>query len=408
MPDPTSRPVLQRNLNLYGRHQVASRLLFWFPTSILYFLSKVELGTTLRLGAVYFLSVVILEVPSGWLSDRLGRVPLLRIAAVAWVGAYSAFLVAGSSVGILVAAQFLVALGFAAMSGTDSSFHFDTLEALGQSDEFEKLEARTARNAFLGTTVAAVIGGALGLIDLRLPFAASLVAALYQLTLAMRMAEPVFHQRGLTAFDPTRPRQIRSSLGYLRRPGLAWLFLFLTVQQPLESLAFDLIQPWLAELTGASLADSGIAPLYSGLLVAAISLVGAASAARSHQLRLRFGLRGALGILASIEALILVGMALAISPWLVPLLALRSTQAAAAPVLVASAAAPLIARHHRATFLSLGSLSGRLAYGLALLGLGLVNDLDRVLSIGAALGVASVIVLFLGSLVAGRDDLTSN
>ena len=414
---------LEANLGLYGQHQVAARLLFWFPTSILFFLSQVELGVALRLGAVYFLSVVVVEVPSGWMSDRFGRVITLRLGATWWIVAYTLFLVAGSSVLVLSAAQVFVALGFAFLSGTDSSFHFDSLEALGRPEEFEAREARVARNAFLGTTAAAVAGGSLGLIDLRLPFAASLVAACYQLVVALRMTEPAAaagsagdeapsleptsSQQPLSSQEPTSSRQQRQLVavaGYLRRSGLAWIFLFMTVQQPLESLAFDLIQPWLAELVGTDLSDAGLAPLYSGLLVATISLVGAVAAANSHVLRRRVGLRAALITLAAIEAAILLGMALVISAWLVPLLALRSTQAAAAPVLVASATAPQIARNHRATFLSMGSLAGRLAYGLILLVLGGIDDLQTVLTSAAVIGIASVLALVAASAALDAEE----
>jgi len=62
-------------------------------------------------------------------------------------------------------------------------------------------------------------------------------------------------------------------------------------------------------------------------------------------------------------------------------------------------------RHHRATFLSIGSLSGRLAYGSALIGLGFFEDLDDVLTVGAVIGVAAVALLFAGNFIFGRDDL---
>ena len=98
-------------------------------------------------------------------------------------------------------------------------------------------------------------------------------------------------------------------------------------------------------------------------------------------------------------------MALAVSPRLIPLLALRTTQAPAAPVLIAAATAPLVAKQHRATFLSLGSLSGRLTYGVALLGLGYVDEFSRVAAIGAIGAVAALLLLLAGSWLAGPDDL---
>ena len=398
-------PALEKNLRLYGHHRIAAGLLFWFPTSLLFFLASVGLGATLRLAAVYFLAVVIVEVPSGWFSDRYGRVRTLRFGAASWIAGYATFLMAGSSVFMLALAQVLVAFGYASFSGTDTSFHYDTLEVLGRSSEFERAEARASRNAFLGTTVAAVIGGTLGLIDLRLPFAASLVAATFQLAIAMRMVEPATSAAGAPLLGPADVGQLRESIRYLRRPGLAWLFLFMTLQEPLEGLAIDLIQPWLTEVSGTSLADAGAAPFFSGLLVAAISVIGAIAAAKSYQLRATFGLRGALGILASIEALILIGMSLTFSPWLAALIALRSTQAAAAPVLVAAASAPLILKHHRATFLSLGSLAGRFTYGSVLIGLGFFEDFADVLTVSAAIGLASVTLLLVANFVLGRDDL---
>ena len=74
-------------------------------------------------------------------------------------------------------------------------------------------------------------------------------------------------------------------------------------------------------------------------------------------------------------------------------------------MLIAAATAPLVAKQHRATFLSLGSLSGRLAYGLALLGLGYVDEFSRVAAIGAIGAVAALVVLLVGSWIAGEDDL---
>ena len=62
-------------------------------------------------------------------------------------------------------------------------------------------------------------------------------------------------------------------------------------------------------------------------------------------------------------------------------------------------------KHHRGTFLSLGSLSGRLNYGIVLIGLGFFENLDNVLTFGAAIGIASVALLFAANFLVGRDDL---
>ncbi len=399
-----------QNLSLYVWQRTTSGALFWLPTSFLFFLSRHGLDSTLRLASIYFLAVVIFEVPSGWVSDHVGRVGVLRLAALSWVIAQGLYLIAGSSFGLLAAAQVMLALGFASKSGTDTTLLFDSLENLGRAGDFERFEARAAGLAFASTAGAVLVGGALGFADLRLPFAASLVAALLQLGGTLRMVEP----RSQSAdHDRTRGSagswQIGPVLAYLRRPVLLWLFVFLTLQQPLEGMALDLIQPWLTRLLGSSFTDVGSAPLLSGGLMAVISVIGALTATAVPALRRSLGVTRALVLLAGLETAIVVAMALTASPLILPLLAMRSTQAAAAPVLVSTRVAPLLERNHRATFLSLGSLSGRLLYGLVLLVLGTRTGLDSVLATAAVLAVTALGLLAVTSPLASsrstQDDV---
>ncbi|HEC09931.1 MAG TPA: MFS transporter [Acidimicrobiales bacterium] len=380
------------NLRLYVWQRVTAGALFWLPTSFLFFLSHHGLESTLRLASVYFLAVVVFEVPSGWLSDHVGRVGILRLAALSWVVAHGLYLAAGDSFAVVAGAQVMLALGFASKSGTDTTLLFDTLENLGRVAEFERLEARAAGSAFAATAVAVVAGGALGFVDLRLPFAASLAVAVLQFAGTLRMVEPRSH-RPDHLIGNSGAWRIRPVLAYLRRPVLLWLFVFLTLQQPLEGMALDLIQPWLTRLLGSSFTEVGSAPLLSGALMAVISVVGALTARAVPALRRRLGATRALMALAGLETGIVLAMALTASPLILPLLALRSTQAAAAPVLVSTRVAPLLERHHRATFLSLGSLSGRLLYGLVLLGLGTRNDFDSVLGLAAVIALSSLALL---------------
>lgn len=82
----------------------------------------------LRMQAVYCGAVVLLEVPSGRVSDRFGRVLTLRTVAVCRVGAFSLFLIGG--LGPIVAGQILLVAGYAFLSGTDATFHLESLDYL--------------------------------------------------------------------------------------------------------------------------------------------------------------------------------------------------------------------------------------------------------------------------------------
>ena len=50
------------------------------------------MGTELGPRSMFDDAVVVIEVPSGWMSDRLGRVFTVRVAALSWVVAHVLFI----------------------------------------------------------------------------------------------------------------------------------------------------------------------------------------------------------------------------------------------------------------------------------------------------------------------------
>ena len=363
----------------------------WLPVFVLFTRARFDLDGALLLAAIYYLFVVVLEVPSGWMSDRLGRTLTLRIAAVCWIGAHLCFLIGDDRFAVIALGQFLLAAGFASLSGTDVTFHFDTLEALGLHDEYTRREARVSSIGFAATAVSAVIGGALGLIDLRWAFAMSLVLAIGQLTVALRLTEPpVTHHA-----DPF-VRQIRLCLGYLKDRYIGWIFFYGVVLVTLEHVAFTLMQPWLTEVLGRSPDEVGATPLFAGVVYATTAIVGAAAARSSAPLSERFGIVATLVGLAAVSAVIVTGMALWAHAAVLGLVVFRSAQSAAAHVLISAAIAPVTERQHRATVLSLNSLAGRLGYGALLLVISTdaSDDVRGVLAAFAITSWALVVILF--------------
>jgi MFS family permease len=397
-------------------HQGLSSAYVWLPVMVLFTRSRFGLGQALTISAIYYLSVVVLEVPSGWMSDRLGRVITLRLAAASWIVGQACFLIGDDAFALILAGQFFLAGGFASLSGTDVTFHYDTLEAVGRAIEYPARQARVASIGFGVTAVSAVIGGAVGYISLRAVFALALVLAVGQLVVALRLVEPPSEVSGAgvtaPAVDPgTDPGvgpwvgepasepagavggeavragglggQLRDCVGYLRHPFLGWIFAYGVAMVTLEHAAVSVLQPWLTELNDGTATDIGATPLLSGAVFAVVALVGAAAARSSEPLARRFGVMPTLLGLGTLSAIIVTSMAIWVAPVVLILIALRSAQGAAAPVLISDAVASRVQRHHRATLLSLNSLAGRLAWGLILLAVGRVvaDDVDRSLTL---------------------------
>ena len=399
--------AMDRNLRLIPVHQVFASSLAWIPVMVLFTRARFDLDGAVLLSAVYYLSVVVLEVPSGWMSDQLGRVPTLRVAAASWVGAHACFLLGNDQLVVIALGQMLLAAGFASLSGTNVSFHYDSLESMGRAEEYARRQARISAYGYTAIAVSAVLGGALGLIDLRLAFGASLVFALLQFGVTFLLVEPPLSEGDELLARSGLGSQLSLCVGYLNQRYLRWIFFYGIVLVTLEHVAAEVLQPWLTELANRTAADLGSTPLYSGLVYAGVSLLGAGAARLSAPVAERFGVAPTLLALAGLSAVIVTGMAVSLSVLALVLVMFRSVQGAAAPVLISAAVAPRVARRHRATFLSLNSLGGRLQYGVLLVVTSqLINDdLGRTLWIFTAVSWGLVMVLlFSAALVRGQEE----
>ena len=102
-----SQADLERNLKLYPWFAMSLESLFWAPIFFLLFSSKFPIAQVLQLECIYYLSVVILEVPSGYVSDRIGRRPTLIAAALFLALSYILFFI-GDSFDVFLVAKILM------------------------------------------------------------------------------------------------------------------------------------------------------------------------------------------------------------------------------------------------------------------------------------------------------------
>jgi len=358
---------LDRNLRLYAWFLPLSRVYFWTPVFFLYLSERFSVSEVLQLEALYYLVVVLVEVPSGYFSDRVGRRATLLISGSVSAAAYALFLGGGTSFAVFACAEVAQAVGYAFLSGTDTSLHYDTLSGVGREDEFATREARLARNGFWAASAAALVAGVAGMWDLRIPYLLALLNALALTALALGFFEPPRHSSELVG---SFARQLAKCAGYLQKPFLLWLFAYFLLKITMEHIPYEFAQPYLAVVLGERLGELRFTPLASGALVAAIAFVAAFASDRSVALRNTLGLGGALLAVGGMQLGLMAVMAAVLSPWVVPLLCLRSVQAAVANPLINAAVAPAVSRDVRATYLSLHSLAGRLGYSVVLFGLG--------------------------------------
>jgi len=332
------------------------------------------LAQTIQLGAIYYFSVCVCEVPSGYLSDRTGRRFTLILSALSLVVAYSVFLIAHNFT-LLAAGQFFLAMGIAMMSGTDTALLYDSLMRLDRESEYAAQEARAQKYGFAAASVTSLLGGVLGMYDLRLAYWLSMAGALWMLLIAFRFIEPHIDHRTITQ---SMFKTIKQCLGMLVNPVLGWLFAVMILMYCLEHITFEFYQPYI-RLMEFDWFDGDNASLVSAVIISASMFGGTLGAAYSVRLHDRFGIKLLLMMAFVFQLVIMSGLSVTLSGIMLSLVVFRNFPMAMISAPVNATIAPLVGRHLRATYLSIQSLAGRLVLSGLLFVLSRTIDLNQVL-----------------------------
>ena len=355
----------------------------------------------LELEALYYMTVVLLEVPSGYFSDRFGRRKTLLISALSLGTAYG-FFATGTEFLSFALGQIFLAVAFSFKSGTDASFHYDSLLALGRESEYGEREGKVARVVFLSGAVAALLGGTVAVVELRYAYFLSFLAGVSCFAVALLFEEPAVHHEDDDRADGIL-EQIRACFGYLLQPGIRWVFIFVVLMTVINHIPYEFYQPYLDALATDSLLTTQQTPLIAGIHTAVAMYIGSIAAGKSMQLQGYLKTSGVLLLAAALQTVIIISMSLFLHPLIAVVMLLRSAPGALMRAPMNSFVAPRTERRHRATYLSFQSLAGRLAFSITLLALALLSDstavgaswgeISRMLSISSAIGIIGVFYL---------------
>ena len=378
----------------------------WLPTGFLVpvlILLMLERGLTLAqtglVSAVTGVTVLLLELPTGGLSDSLGRRPVLLASCLASLASVALLLVA-DSLALFVVAAALTGVFRALDSGPLESWYVDA--ALAADPEADLTNGLSAGGTVLGVAIAtgsALAGGLVALdpvpaLDaLAVPVLAALVLhGVGLVATAVLLVEPraPIGSFSLPAAVLAVPATISSGLRLLRAPVLACL-VGVEVTWGLGMVTWEQLLPVrLAEVAG----DRDVAAALLGPAASAAWLCSAAGAAAVPWLTRRLGTAVAAAALRIAQGATVTVMALAAGP--VGVLA-----AFLVTLVVHGASNPahrvLVHRQvdaaRRNTVLSLNSMA---AFGSFALGAVVLSALADATSVSTAI-VAGAVVLALGA-----------
>ncbi len=147
--------------------------LFWESRTI-------TMQEVVYLEMLYAILVVILEVPTGVLADRLERRRLLQIGTALEWGSFVVLLVSFSFGGFALAIA-LSGIGAALRSGAENALLYETLEQDGKTEAFERWVGRLNVIGIVAAVLAAISGA---LLATRFPFELNYVLSIVSLFIA--------------------------------------------------------------------------------------------------------------------------------------------------------------------------------------------------------------------------------
>jgi MFS family permease len=281
-----SGPILK-----YYVYKATKSVEFYRPIMYLFFLAQGLSFTQIAvLEALYNLTTVFGEIPTGYVGDRVGRRNSLLIGTA---------LISATLLGIGLSDSFLPlaglyvcwSLGYNFRSGSEDAWLYDTLTDDLSEDEFARVRGRGESAALAAGAVAAVLGGYLGGVDLSYPWFVAAGVTSLGVAVLLTLDEPETYKEA-DADDLTLRRTVGIVREVLsRRRMRSFLLYYYVLYAAVTYLAFVFLQPVFETVVlDLGVARSRVEPLL-GWFYAAYSLVGAVLTYYTGAIRDRIGLR---------------------------------------------------------------------------------------------------------------------
>jgi MFS family permease len=181
---------VKRNFTALYIVKIAKWMNLIMPVIVLFYKSN---GLTMKdiflLQSFYSLTLMTLEIPTGYFADRAGRKTSILLGAILGFTGYLAY---SFSFGFwqFVVAEVILGVSQSLVSGADSALLYDTLSAGKQSDKYTQLEGRVTSIGNFGEAFAGIIGGLIAASSLRTPFFVQTCVALLAIPAAILLVEP--------------------------------------------------------------------------------------------------------------------------------------------------------------------------------------------------------------------------
>lgn len=181
---------IEKNIKLLSWLNFCTDFVFFAPVAILYFAhvtGSYALGMSIF--SLAYVSSAIFEVPTGIVSDLVGRKKTTILGAVSSVLCVALY-AAGGSYLVLAVGALLQGLSRAFYSGNNDALLHDTLRETGKENEYHTYLGKTSSMFQIALAIAAVTGGFMAARSYFLVMWASVIPQICALLISTQIVEP--------------------------------------------------------------------------------------------------------------------------------------------------------------------------------------------------------------------------
>ncbi len=350
------------------------------PIFVLYFQ---EVGLSLQqifiLESINSFAILLFEVPTGFLSDKIGRKKSLLLSVISVEVAFLIYIFNKSFVSFIIADIFY-ALAIALYSGTFSALLYDTLKEYNKEDEYKKVSGNMGFYTLLGVSVASLLSGFLATISLRLPFIINFFTYMVAFLVLLTIKEP----KRAKATNSKKELINAVKKTFFNGSKLKWVVLFSASIYIFAQGAFYFYQPYLKQV--------GIDLVYFGIIFASFQIVAAIGSKMAHKIEEKLGLIGTFLLISLFVGGSLILMSLYMLPISIIFIYAHQFVRFVKKIVVTDIINKNVDSSYRATMLSLESFVSKLLIAVALPLFGYFGD-----NIGLS---ATLLFMGVGALVA--------
>lgn len=342
------------------------------------------LGEVFLLQAIFSLAVIILEVPSGYFSDTMGRKKVIIYGTGLGIVGYTVYAFSYGFFGFLVA-EIILGLAYSFISGADSALIYETLLEAEEESSYKRYEGKYLSIGMASEGIASVLGGLLALVSLRFPLYVEAAINIPAFILAFTIVEPEMHLVENKYF-----RKMRHIVKYALHENkeLKWLIVYSALVGASTLTMVWFIQPYWKEV--------GIPLALFGVLWAILMLVSSFFSWHADAIENLMGKKMSLLVLISLPVLGYFLTATMVAIWSIIFIFLFYITRGINNPITLDYINGLIDSDIRSTVLSIRNLASRLIFfGLGPV-IGIIND---EFSMRIALFASGVTFMILGVIV---------